>query len=127
MKNPLKTIEKGMDTATDMHYSGVEEGNILNTRLASDNEHLITRLTRPIIALALLGLFVFSFFMSANGVDVNPDLVKILKASFPLVLGFYFGSRGIEKVMKIWKQDARQDRQSARQERKNARIIRRNR
>ena len=123
----LDTIEKGMDLADDVHFSGEEEGTLISGRhnadMASDN--WLSKSIRPMVLITLIVLFIFFSFMSANGVEISDTLLSMLRTWTEISLMFYFGSRGIEKVAKTVRQAQIQNRQDVRLEKKQARIIRR--
>jgi hypothetical protein len=74
-------------------------------RLQMDNEHTITRLVRPVSYGAMFILFLSCVFFDGNIGDFTIDKVYIpvIQSLFGTMTIFYFGSRGIEKVVKIIK------------------------
>ena len=131
MIDPTKTIEKGMDLADDVHFSGEEEGSIISARHQVDMtaDNWWSKSIRPMTLGLLLVLFIMFSFMSANGINISETLLTMLRTWVDLAIMFYFGSRGIEKVAKTVRQSQVQERRGERQEmrleRKQARIIRR--
>ena len=72
-------------------------------RWQSDNEHIITRLVRPISYACVLALFGIIVLL-----DGNVGVFTIAEAYIPVIEGLlqvmtvaYFGSRGAEKVTKM--------------------------
>ena len=74
-------------------------------RLEMDNEHSITRLVRPVSYGAMFILFLSCVFFDGNIGEFTIDkaYVPVIQSLFGTMTIFYFGSRGIEKVMKIMK------------------------
>lgn len=74
-------------------------------RLQIDNEHPIPRLVRPVTYGAMFILFLSCVLFDGNIGDFTIDKVYIpvIQSLFGTMTIFYFGSRGIEKVMKTIK------------------------
>lgn len=90
----------------EMEYDMIEMVEVTK-RLKYDNEHTITRLVRPITYGAMFIMFLSMVFFDGNIGDftINPLYVPVIQSLFGTMTVFYFGSRGIEKVMKTWKKD----------------------
>jgi hypothetical protein len=75
-------------------------------RWQSDNEHIITRLVRPISYACVLFLFGMLVMMDGNfmGFTVSKDYIPVIEGLLTVMTVAYFGSRGIEKVTKMVKQ-----------------------
>jgi hypothetical protein len=88
----------------EMEYDMIEMVEITK-RLKYDNEHTITRLVRPITYGAMFIMFLSMVFFDGNIGEfrINPLYVPVIQSLFGTMTVFYFGSRGIEKVMKTWK------------------------
>ena len=80
----------------------------LTKRLQSDNEHTITRLVRPVTYYSMFALFMFMVLFDGNLRDytINPIYVPVISSLFGTMTIFYFGSRGVEKVVKTWKKNS---------------------
>ena len=74
-------------------------------RLGMDNEHTITRLVRPVVYGSMFIMFLSMVFFDGNVGDFTIDkaYVPVIQSLFGTMTVFYFGSRGIEKVMKTFK------------------------
>ena len=74
-------------------------------RHLSDNEHTITRLVRPVTYTLFTFLFFTLVFLDGNigSFNVQAQYVPVIQSLYGTMTVFYFGSRGIEKVMKTWK------------------------
>lgn len=74
-------------------------------RLGMDNEHTITRLVRPVSYGAMFILFLSVVLLDGNlgTFKVEPLYIPVIQSLFGTMTIFYFGSRGIEKVMKTLK------------------------
>ena len=77
----------------------------LTRRLESDNEHPITRLIRPVTYGLMFFLFLACVFFDGNVGDFTIKAIYIptIETLFGTMTVFYFGSRGIEKLMKTYK------------------------
>ena len=73
-------------------------------RLGMDNEHTITRLVRPVTYGAMFLMFLACVFFDGNLGEFTIDkaYVPVIQSLFGTMTIFYFGSRGIEKVMKTF-------------------------
>tara|TARA_R100000664_G_C2710155_1_gene107270 strand:+ start:434 stop:883 length:450 start_codon:yes stop_codon:yes gene_type:complete len=71
-------------------------------RLESDNEHNVTRLVRPISYAAMFVLYMACIFFDGNLGDfqIKEQYIPSITSLFSTMTIFYFGSRGLEKVMK---------------------------
>ena len=74
-------------------------------RLSMDNEHTITRLVRPVVYGSMFIMFLSMVFLDGNIGDFSIDkaYVPVIQSLFGTMTVFYFGSRGVEKVMKTFK------------------------
>jgi hypothetical protein len=74
-------------------------------RLGMDNEHVITRMIRPVSYGAMFVLFMCVVLFDGNLGEFTIDkaYVPVIQSLFGTMTIFYFGSRGIEKVMKTFK------------------------
>ena len=88
----------------EMEYDMIEMQEITK-RLKYDNEHVITRLVRPVIYGSMFIMFLSMVFFDGNigSFTINPIYVPVIQSLFGTMTVFYYGSRGIEKVMKTFK------------------------
>lgn len=88
----------------EMEHDMVEMEEVTK-RLRLDNEHHITRLVRPVVYGSMFIMFLSMVFLDGNIGDFNIDkaYVPVIQSLFGTMTVFYFGSRGIEKVMKTFK------------------------
>ena len=79
----------------------------LTKRLQSDNEHKITRLVRPVSYAFVLLILAFIMFFDGNlrGFTIDKAYIPVVQYLAGLMTMFYFGSRGAEKMMRIFKGD----------------------
>ena len=77
-------------------------------RLQIDSEHTITRLVRPVTYGAMFLMFLACVFFDGNLGEFTIDkaYVPVIQSLFGTMTIFYFGSRGIEKVMKTFNNKA---------------------
>ena len=87
----------------EMEYDMVEMEEVTK-RLSMDNEHTITRLVRPVVYGSMFIMFLSMVFLDGNIGDFSIDkaYVPVIQSLFGTMTVFYFGSRGIEKVMKTF-------------------------
>ena len=71
-------------------------------RLESDNEHNVTRLVRPISYGAMFILYMACIFFDGNlgEFQIKEQYIPSITSLFSTMTIFYFGSRGLEKIMK---------------------------
>lgn len=88
----------------EMEYDMVEMEEVTK-RLSMDNEHTITRLVRPVVYGSMFIMFLSMVFLDGNIGEFSIDkaYVPVIQSLFGTMTVFYFGSRGIEKVMKTYK------------------------
>ena len=74
-------------------------------RLQIDSEHAITRMIRPISYAAMFILFMSVVLLDGNlgAFTIDKAYVPVIQSLFGTMTIFYFGSRGIEKVMRTIK------------------------
>ena len=77
----------------------------MTKRLKIDNEYTITRLIRPVTFGCMFIMFLSMVFFDGNigSFKVNPLYIPVIQSLFGTMTIFYFGSRGIEKVMRTIK------------------------
>ena len=77
----------------------------LTKRLQSDNEHNVTRLVRPLSYGFAWVILAFIMFFDGNIGEFSIDkvYVPLIQDLIKVMTVFYFGSRGIEKVVKEYK------------------------
>lgn len=88
-----------------MEEKSLEFEKEITKRWTSDNEHMITRLVRPISYSAVLVLFGAVIISDGNigSFQVNPSYIPVLETLLTTMTIAYFGSRGVEKTMKHFK------------------------
>jgi|TARA_R110000765_G_scaffold38634_5_gene84595 hypothetical protein len=88
----------------EMEHDMVEMEEITK-RLRIDSEFAITRLVRPVVYAAMFIMFLSMVFLDGNIGDFTIDkaYVPVIQSLFGTMTVFYFGSRGIEKIMKTYK------------------------
>jgi hypothetical protein len=89
----------------EMEYDMVEMVEVTK-RLGMDNEYAITRLVRPVTYGAMFIMFLSMVFLDGNIGDFQIDkaYIPVIQTLFGTMTVFYFGSRGIEKIMKTFKE-----------------------
>ena len=77
----------------------------ITKRLQIDSEHAITRMIRPVSYAAMFVLFMCVVLFDGNlgEFTIDKSYVPVIQSLFGTMTIFYFGSRGIEKVMKTFK------------------------
>ena len=88
--------------ALKMLEMDLKEMEEVTKRLQSDNEHQITRLVRPVSYGAMFILFMSIIFLDGNvgSFEVDEVYIPVINSLFGTMTIFYFGSRGVEKIMK---------------------------
>lgn len=77
----------------------------ISKRWLSDNEHMITRLVRPVMVIWSYVLFTAVMLADGNigSFHIAPSYVPMLETVLVTITVAYFGSRGIEKTTKMIK------------------------
>lgn len=78
------------------------EQNQLTERLKADNntDVKLTKLIRPIMLIVFFALFSILTLLNAFfKISVDKEYLEIIKLCNELSIGFYFGSRGVEKTI----------------------------
>lgn len=69
--------------------------------MASDS--WLSKNIRPLCLMFVALLFLACTVLSWFGIETNANTWQILVIAFPMALGFYFSSRGVEKFIKLKK------------------------
>ena len=79
----------------------------ITKRLQIDSEHAITRMIRPVSYAAMFVLFMSVVLLDGNlgAFTIDKAYVPVIQSLFGTMTIFYFGSRGVEKIMKTMKRD----------------------
>ena len=88
----------------ELEYDMVEMQEVTK-RLETDNEHPIPRLVRPVTYGLMFIIFMFMALFDGNmgSFTVNKMYIGPIESLFTTMTVFYFGSRGLEKMMKTFK------------------------
>lgn len=94
--------QQDKDIALELLKQDAIEMQEVTKRLESDNEHNVTRLVRPISYAAMFVLYMACIFFDGNLGDfqIKDQYIPSITSLFSTMTIFYFGSRGLEKVMK---------------------------
>ena len=100
----LITSEMNKFKTTVIEAQGKHDAEI-TARWKSDNEHSVTRLVRPISYIAVLVVFFIIAFADGNLGDftLNEKYIPVFEGLLSIMTIAYFGSRGAEKVTKMFK------------------------
>jgi hypothetical protein len=98
------TSEMNKFKTTVIEAQGKHDAEI-TARWKSDNEHSVTRLVRPISYIAVLVVFFIIAFADGNLGDftLNEKYIPVFEGLLSIMTIAYFGSRGAEKVTKMFK------------------------
>ena len=91
----------------EMEHDMVEMEEVTK-RLRIDSEFTITRLVRPVVYASMFIMFLSMVFLDGNVGEFTIDkaYVPVIQTLFSTMTVFYFGSRGVEKIMKTYKDKA---------------------
>ena len=94
--------QQDKDIALELLKQDAIEMQEVTKRLESDNEHNVTRLVRPISYAAMFILYMACIFFDGNLGDfqIKEQYIPSITSLFSTMTIFYFGSRGLEKIMK---------------------------
>jgi hypothetical protein len=95
--------EEDREMANKLLDMDILEMQQITARLKSDNEHIVTRLVRPVAYGAMFMLFMFIVLLDGNlgEFQIKAQYIPVIQSLFGTMTMFYFGSRGIEKIAKI--------------------------
>lgn len=98
--NQIKAAIK-QQILVQQHDEIVQEMQAVTKRWVSDNEHIITRLVRPVSYGFMLALFAIIVLMDGNigRFHVDPAYIPVIKTLLVTMTIAYFGSRGAEKIL----------------------------
>ena len=112
IKEALSTLSKSKELTESQITFALKELEMdslemqeLTERLKSDNEHNITRLVRPITYGLMFILFISIVILDGNIGEfvIKTSYIPVIESLFTTMTVFYFGSRGLEKMMKTFK------------------------
>ena len=94
--------QQDKDIALELLKQDEIEMQEVTKRLSSDNEHNVTRLVRPVSYAAMFVLYMSCIFFDGNlgEFKIREQYIPSITSLFSTMTIFYFGSRGLEKVMK---------------------------
>ena len=99
LKNALIQIE--VDANNKAEELALQADKEITLRWTNDNEHLITRLVRPISFAWVIFLFSVVMIGDTNwGFHILPSYIPVLETLLVTMVVAYFGSRGAEKITK---------------------------
>lgn len=102
LKNELVKIQ--LEATLKANEQANEVENQITERWKSDNEHLVTRLVRPLSFAWVIVLFSVVIMGDSNwGFSVKDAYIPVLETLLVTMVISYFGSRGFEKVSSIVK------------------------
>lgn len=104
-RNITNTGEK-MALLNDLQKLINENEREITSRHAADmaSDSWLSKNVRPLILISLMGLFVIFSMLDGFGLfSLNNGYVDMLNQLCSMVIAFYFGSRGIEKVFRTIK------------------------
>lgn len=101
LKNELVKIKEA--SIENARKDATEFEKEITKRWLSDNEHIITRLVRPVSFSFMLGLFGIIVLSDGNIGDfqVDKSYVPVIETLLVTMVIAYFGSRGIEKINSV--------------------------
>ena len=101
LKNELVKIQANAEL--ELQKLELEHEKEATKRWVSDNEHLVTRLVRPISFMFVLFLFAVIVLGDGNfgsSFFINPAYIPVIESLLVTMVVAYFGSRGAEKITK---------------------------
>ena len=101
LRNELAKIQS--DTIAKQGDLDIQLEEEITKRQNSDNEHLITRLMRPVSLFFVLTMFCFISIADINILTIKDAYIPVYETLLVTMVVALFGSRGAEKVTKIIK------------------------
>lgn len=103
-KAQLDLLKLQQDGTLAQINADISEQSELTKRLQADmtSDSWLSKNIRPMTLIAILGAYFIFAGLSAAGIQVNERYVELLGQWGMLIMSFYFGSRGLEKIAEIW-------------------------
>lgn len=109
-------IEKVANIFDEYHFTAqeIEEANLsyekeLTDRLKADmaSDNWLSKSIRPLgfAAWTILMLFIILFDGNVGTFKINTAYLPLIESVYITYLGFYVGSRGMEKAIRMWKNE----------------------
>ena len=100
----VKLMEMAQKGELAKMEADIREQEELTKRQIADmaSDSWLSKNIRPISLIALFAAYIVFAMMSAAGFDTNESYTMLLGQWGQLAFGFYFGSRGMEKIAEIW-------------------------
>jgi len=100
MGDTTELIGKGLETVDDIHYSkGEQEADRTARHLADmQSDNWLSKSIRPMITIWAIVINSFLWIGQTLGLDVNESVMGAANGILIAIIGFYFVSRGAEKV-----------------------------
>lgn len=108
-KAQLELLKMQQDGTLAQLNADISEQQELTKRLQADmaSDSWLSKNIRPMSLVALFVAYVMFAMMSAFGIETRGAYVDLLGQWGMLAFGFYFSSRGMEKIAEVWaKKDA---------------------
>lgn len=97
LKNELVKIQAEANQKAE--DQALQAESMMTDRWKSDNEHVITRLVRPLTYTWVIVLFTSIILGDGNwGFNVKPAYIPVIETLLTTMTIAYFGSRGAEKI-----------------------------
>ena len=112
IKGAIQTISNSKELSAEQMQLALKELEMdtiemseMTKRLETDNEHTITRLVRPVTYGLMFVLFISIVILDGNlgEFSINKSYIPVIESLFTTMTVFYFGSRGLEKMVKTFK------------------------
>ena len=99
----LKLLEMQQNGELAKINADIAEAQELTKRQQADmaSDSWLSKNIRPLSLIALFCAYIMFALMSAAGIDTNEQYTMLLGQWGQLAFGFYFGSRGLEKIAEI--------------------------
>jgi hypothetical protein len=99
----LKLLEMQQNGELAQINADIAEQQELTKRQQADmaSDSWLSKNIRPLSLIALFSAYIMFALMSAAGIDTNEQYTMLLGQWGQLAFGFYFGSRGLEKLAEI--------------------------
>ena len=91
----------------ELHADNIEAQEITKRQQADmGSDSWLSKNIRPLSLIALFFAYIIFAVMSAFGINTNDNYTMLLGQWGQLAFGFYFGSRGLEKIAEIRSKNA---------------------
>ncbi len=119
-KEDAKKLKQEMARTVQKHELDMEEELSARHKADMTSDSWLSKNIRPMMLLALFFLLLSFAFADGNigSFEIKPQYISLFRALSISAFSFYFGSRGVEKGMSLWKKSKERTKQLSEEQKK---------